>query len=117
MLLIAPPVVSDNETAVELRPVALVRAVAKYPADVVAWARLMYLVRRLKPDVLHGHGGEATRVAQPLAEIGTRRSQSGPKTLIISDITADEVEQELSGKLQTHKQKPYVVVLPNKTKM
>jgi glycosyltransferase involved in cell wall biosynthesis len=28
------------------------------PADIAAWARLMYLVRRLKPDVLHGHGAK-----------------------------------------------------------
>jgi glycosyltransferase involved in cell wall biosynthesis len=30
-----------------------------YPADVLVWARLMSLIRRLKPDVLHGHGAKA----------------------------------------------------------
>ena len=30
-----------------------------YPADVLVWARLMWLIRRLKPDVLHGHGAKA----------------------------------------------------------
>lgn len=29
------------------------------PLDVLAWIRLMGLVRRLKPDVLHGHGAKA----------------------------------------------------------
>jgi glycosyltransferase involved in cell wall biosynthesis len=28
------------------------------PADVLAWLRFVYLVRRLKPDVLHGHGAK-----------------------------------------------------------
>jgi glycosyltransferase involved in cell wall biosynthesis len=28
------------------------------PADVLVWARLAYLVRRLQPDVLHGHGAK-----------------------------------------------------------
>jgi glycosyltransferase involved in cell wall biosynthesis len=30
-----------------------------YPADLLVWARLMWLIRRLKPDVLHGHGAKA----------------------------------------------------------
>jgi glycosyltransferase involved in cell wall biosynthesis len=30
-----------------------------YPADILVWARLMSLIRRLKPDVLHGHGAKA----------------------------------------------------------
>jgi glycosyltransferase involved in cell wall biosynthesis len=30
-----------------------------YPADLLVWARLMFLIRRLKPDVLHGHGAKA----------------------------------------------------------
>jgi glycosyltransferase involved in cell wall biosynthesis len=30
-----------------------------YPADILVWARLMLLIRRLKPDVLHGHGAKA----------------------------------------------------------
>jgi glycosyltransferase involved in cell wall biosynthesis len=30
-----------------------------HPADILVWARFMYLVRRLKPDVLHGHGAKA----------------------------------------------------------
>src|SRR6202011_6125161 len=30
-----------------------------YPADILVWARLMFLIRRLKPDVLHGHGAKA----------------------------------------------------------
>jgi glycosyltransferase involved in cell wall biosynthesis len=30
-----------------------------HPTDVLVWARLMWLVRRLKPDVLHGHGAKA----------------------------------------------------------
>jgi len=30
-----------------------------HPADVLAWARFMRLIRRLKPDVLHGHGAKA----------------------------------------------------------
>ena len=30
-----------------------------YPADLLVWARLMSLIRRLKPDVLHGHGAKA----------------------------------------------------------
>jgi glycosyltransferase involved in cell wall biosynthesis len=29
------------------------------PADFLVWARLMRLIRRLKPDVLHGHGAKA----------------------------------------------------------
>ena len=29
------------------------------PADILVWARLMRLIRRLKPDVLHGHGAKA----------------------------------------------------------
>lgn len=29
------------------------------PLDVVTWAQLMNIVRRLKPDVLHGHGAKA----------------------------------------------------------
>jgi len=30
-----------------------------HPADFLVWARFMYLVGRLKPDVLHGHGAKA----------------------------------------------------------
>jgi glycosyltransferase involved in cell wall biosynthesis len=30
-----------------------------HPADIWVWARFMYLVWRLKPDVLHGHGAKA----------------------------------------------------------
>jgi glycosyltransferase involved in cell wall biosynthesis len=30
-----------------------------FPTDVLVWARLMRLARRLKPDVLHGHGAKA----------------------------------------------------------
>jgi glycosyltransferase involved in cell wall biosynthesis len=30
-----------------------------HPSDVVVWARIMRLIRRLKPDVLHGHGAKA----------------------------------------------------------
>src|SRR3978361_1421176 len=30
-----------------------------HPADVMVWARMGLLVRRLKPDVLHGHGAKA----------------------------------------------------------
>jgi glycosyltransferase involved in cell wall biosynthesis len=30
-----------------------------HPADVLVWARFMRLIRRLKPDVLHGHGAKA----------------------------------------------------------
>jgi glycosyltransferase involved in cell wall biosynthesis len=30
-----------------------------HPADVLVWARFMGLIRRLKPDVLHGHGAKA----------------------------------------------------------
>jgi glycosyltransferase involved in cell wall biosynthesis len=30
-----------------------------YPADTLIWARLMFLIRRLRPDVLHGHGAKA----------------------------------------------------------
>ena len=30
-----------------------------YPADILVWSRLMFLIRRLKPDVLHGHGAKA----------------------------------------------------------
>jgi glycosyltransferase involved in cell wall biosynthesis len=30
-----------------------------HPADILVWARFMYLVWRLKPDVLHGHGAKA----------------------------------------------------------
>jgi glycosyltransferase involved in cell wall biosynthesis len=30
-----------------------------YPTDVLVWARLMHLIRQLKPDVLHGHGAKA----------------------------------------------------------
>ena len=29
------------------------------PTDVLVWARFMRLIRRLKPDVLHGHGAKA----------------------------------------------------------
>jgi glycosyltransferase involved in cell wall biosynthesis len=28
------------------------------PADILVWARFMHLIRRLKPDVLHGHGAK-----------------------------------------------------------
>jgi glycosyltransferase involved in cell wall biosynthesis len=30
-----------------------------HPADLLVWARFMYLIRRLKPDVVHGHGAKA----------------------------------------------------------
>jgi glycosyltransferase involved in cell wall biosynthesis len=30
-----------------------------FPTDVLVWARFMGLIRRLKPDVLHGHGAKA----------------------------------------------------------
>jgi glycosyltransferase involved in cell wall biosynthesis len=30
-----------------------------HPADVLVWARFMYLIARLKPDVVHGHGAKA----------------------------------------------------------
>jgi glycosyltransferase involved in cell wall biosynthesis len=30
-----------------------------FPTDILVWARFMYLFRRLKPDVLHGHGAKA----------------------------------------------------------
>jgi glycosyltransferase involved in cell wall biosynthesis len=30
-----------------------------YPADVLVWAHFKYLIWRLKPDVLHGHGAKA----------------------------------------------------------
>jgi glycosyltransferase involved in cell wall biosynthesis len=30
-----------------------------HPADILVWARFMWLIRRLKPDVLHGHGAKA----------------------------------------------------------
>jgi glycosyltransferase involved in cell wall biosynthesis len=30
-----------------------------HPADFLVWTRFMYLVGRLKPDVLHGHGAKA----------------------------------------------------------
>ncbi len=30
-----------------------------YPTDLLVWARFMGLVRRLQPDVLHGHGAKA----------------------------------------------------------
>lgn len=30
-----------------------------HPSDFLVWARLMFLIRRLKPDVLHGHGAKA----------------------------------------------------------
>jgi glycosyltransferase involved in cell wall biosynthesis len=30
-----------------------------FPTDVLVWARFMRLIRRLKPDVLHGHGAKA----------------------------------------------------------
>ena len=30
-----------------------------FPTDILVWARLMHLIRRLKPDVLHGHGAKA----------------------------------------------------------
>ena len=30
-----------------------------HPADILVWARFMYLVQRLKPDILHGHGAKA----------------------------------------------------------
>jgi glycosyltransferase involved in cell wall biosynthesis len=29
------------------------------PTDILVWARFMGLIRRLKPDVLHGHGAKA----------------------------------------------------------
>src|SRR5471032_2447141 len=29
------------------------------PTDVLVWARFKHLIRRLKPDVLHGHGAKA----------------------------------------------------------
>jgi glycosyltransferase involved in cell wall biosynthesis len=30
-----------------------------HPADLLVWARIMLLIHRLKPDVLHGHGAKA----------------------------------------------------------
>jgi len=30
-----------------------------HPADLLVWARFMYLIWRLKPDVVHGHGAKA----------------------------------------------------------
>jgi glycosyltransferase involved in cell wall biosynthesis len=30
-----------------------------HPSDPLVWARLMYLIRRLKPHVIHGHGAKA----------------------------------------------------------
>ena len=30
-----------------------------HPTDLLVWARFMLLIRRLKPDVLHGHGAKA----------------------------------------------------------
>jgi glycosyltransferase involved in cell wall biosynthesis len=30
-----------------------------HPADILIWARIMYLIWRLKPDVVHGHGAKA----------------------------------------------------------
>jgi glycosyltransferase involved in cell wall biosynthesis len=30
-----------------------------YPTDALVWARFLRLIRRLKPDVLHGHGAKA----------------------------------------------------------
>jgi len=30
-----------------------------HPADFLVWARFMYLIRRLKPDIIHGHGAKA----------------------------------------------------------
>jgi glycosyltransferase involved in cell wall biosynthesis len=30
-----------------------------FPSDVLVWAHVMRLIRRLKPDVLHGHGAKA----------------------------------------------------------
>ncbi len=30
-----------------------------FPTDILVWARFMYLIWRLKPDVLHGHGAKA----------------------------------------------------------
>jgi glycosyltransferase involved in cell wall biosynthesis len=30
-----------------------------FPTDVIVWAHFMRLIRRLKPDVLHGHGAKA----------------------------------------------------------
>jgi glycosyltransferase involved in cell wall biosynthesis len=29
------------------------------PTDILVWAQFMYLIRRLRPDVLHGHGAKA----------------------------------------------------------
>ena len=30
-----------------------------HPADILVWARFMYLIWKLKPDVVHGHGAKA----------------------------------------------------------
>jgi glycosyltransferase involved in cell wall biosynthesis len=30
-----------------------------HPTDVLVWVRIMWLIRQLKPDVLHGHGAKA----------------------------------------------------------
>jgi glycosyltransferase involved in cell wall biosynthesis len=30
-----------------------------FPTDILVWLRFMHLIRRLKPDVLHGHGAKA----------------------------------------------------------
>lgn len=30
-----------------------------HPSDFLVWARFMFMIRRLKPDVLHGHGAKA----------------------------------------------------------
>jgi glycosyltransferase involved in cell wall biosynthesis len=35
-----------------------------HPTDALVWARLMYLIWRLKPDVIHGHGAKAGAFAR-----------------------------------------------------
>ena len=42
-----------------------------HPTDFLVWLRFMFLIRRLKPDVLHGHGAKAgafVRLTAPIQE-------------------------------------------------
>ena len=66
-------IIADNLTGGERAEVALAEIAPRLklgvhrlairrnpgPADVLVWARFMRLIRRLKPDVLHGHGAKA----------------------------------------------------------
>jgi len=55
----APNSANRIATALELGVHRLAIRREPLPADVLVWAHCVRLIRRLKPDVLHGHGAKA----------------------------------------------------------